>query len=116
MQSIPRPGAENSMSDQPVYLIANLVVNDRTEYRNYEKGFFPLLTRHDGEFLTYDDNPHTFEGAAPRQGRVILLKFPSEGHARRWYADPDYQALSDHRRAATNLEFITMARSLPARS
>jgi uncharacterized protein (DUF1330 family) len=103
------------MTDQPVYVLANLVVNDAAEYRKYEKGFFPLLARHDGEFITYDDNPLTFEGAAPRPGRVIILKFPSEAHARGWYADADYQALSEHRRAATKLEFLTMVRALPPR-
>ncbi len=103
------------MTDQPVYLIANLVVTDPQTYRAYEKGFFPLLKRYEGEFVTYDDAPHTFEGDAPRPGRVIMFKFPSEDHARRWYADADYQALSEHRRAGTQLQFLTMVRSLPAR-
>ena len=104
------------MSDAPVFMLANLVVQDATEYRKYEKGFFPLLKRYGGEFVTYDDSPHTFEGSAPRPGRVVIFKFPSEDHARRWYADPDYQALSAHRRAATRLEFLTMVRSMPSRA
>lgn len=103
------------MTDQPVYLIANLVVQDAAEYRKYEKGFFPLLKRYGGEFLTYDDNPFTFEGVSPRPGRVIMFRFPSEEAAKRWYADPDYQALSEHRRAATQLQFLTMVHSLPPR-
>ena len=104
------------MTGQAVYLIGNLVVTDPKVYRTYEKGFFPLLKRHGGEFVTYDDAPHTFEGEAPRPGRVIIFSFPSEDHARRWYADPDYQALSEHRRAGTQLQFLTMVRSLPART
>jgi uncharacterized protein (DUF1330 family) len=103
------------MSDAPVFLLANLVVQDATEYRKYEKGFFPLLKRYEGEFVTDDDNPHTFEGASPRAERVIIFKFPSEDHARRWYADPEYQALSAHRRSATHLEFLTMLHSMPSR-
>lgn len=103
------------MSDAPVFMLANLVVQDATEYRNYEKGFFPLLKRHGGEFVTFDDNPDTFEGSAPRPGRLIIFKFPSEESARSWYADPDYQALSAHRRAAARLEFLTMVRSMPKR-
>ncbi|WP_372724756.1 DUF1330 domain-containing protein [Immundisolibacter sp.] len=89
------------MSDVPVFMLANLVVNDAAEYRKYEKGFFPLLKRRSGEFLTFDDAPHTFEGIAPRPGRVIIFKFPSEQRARAWYADPAYQALSDRRRAGS---------------
>ena len=104
------------MSDAPAYMLANLIVRDADEYRKYEKGFFPLLKRHGGEFVTFDDQTHTFEGSAAREGRVIIFKFPSEDHARRWYADPDYQALSAHRRAGTKLEFLTLVRGMAPRA
>ena len=44
------------MSDVKVYMIANLQIHDADNYRNYEKGFFPILKKHGGEFITYDDN------------------------------------------------------------
>jgi uncharacterized protein (DUF1330 family) len=46
---------------------------------------------------------------------MIIFKVPSEAQARAWYADPEYQALSEHRRAGTRLEFLTMVRGLPPR-
>jgi len=104
------------MSDVPVFLLANVVVEDAGEYRKYEKGFFAPLKRHGGELVTFDDAPQHFEGAAPRTGRVIILKFPSEAQARSWYADPEYQALSEHRRASTRLEFLTMVRGMAPRA
>ena len=104
------------MADVPVYLLASLVVKDAAEYRKYEKGFFPLLKRYGGEFVTYDDAPHHFEGASARPGRLIIFKFPSEAQAMSWYADPEYQALADIRRASTHGEFLTMVRGLPARA
>ena len=104
------------MTDIPVFLLVNLAVQDAAEYRKYEKGFFPILNRYDGEFVTYDDSPHTFEGTAPRSGRMIIFKFPSEDHARRWYGDPEYQALSEHRRAGTQLEFLTMVHGMAPRA
>ncbi len=104
------------MSDVPCYVIANFQVHDADTYRVYEKGFFPILKRYDGEFITFDDNSVTFEGAAPRTGRMVLFKFPSEEKATAWYNDPDYQALSEHRRAGTTLEFLTMLHGLPARN
>ena len=104
------------MSDVPVYAIVNLHITDPTAYREYEKGFFPLLKRHGGEFITYDDNPVTLEGDTPREGRMIIFKFPSEQAAKDWYADGDYQALSEHRRAGTRLDFLTLVHGLPARS
>lgn len=94
------------------YIVANLVVEDRERYREYEKGFFAIFRKHGGEFLTFDDAPFTFEGAAPREGRMIVARFPSEAAARAWYADADYQAISEHRRAATRLEFLTLVRGL----
>ena len=103
------------MTDLAVYAIVNLHVTDATAYRQYEKGFFPILKKFGGEFVTLDDAAFTLEGSSPRSGRMIILKFPSEAQARAWYADPDYQALSEHRRAGTKLEFLTMVRAMPPR-
>lgn len=103
------------MTDIPVFRIVNLIVKDASEYRQYYKSSFPILKRFGGEFVTYDDAAETFEGIAPRLGRMIIFKFPSEDMAKRWYADPQYQEISEHRRAGTQLEFLTMARGLPPR-
>ena len=104
------------MSDVPVYIIANLKIQDRKEYRNYEKRFFPILKRHCGEFVTFDDRPLTLEGSAPREGRIVIFRFPTEDDATRWYADPDYQSLSAHRRTGSHLEFLTLGHCMPPRS
>ncbi len=104
------------MSDLPVFMIVNLEVTDPDTYRIYEKGFFPMLKKYGGEFVTFDDNPTTFEGDNPRKGRMIIFKFPSEQTAKAWYADDEYQSLSAHRRAGTKLEFLTLVRSLPPRN
>ena len=103
------------MSDVPVYMVVNLQVSDAATYRVYEKGFFPLLKRYGGQFITFDDQPDTLEGEAPREGRMIIFQFPTEAQARAWYADEEYQALSNHRRKGTKLEFLTMVRGMPPR-
>lgn len=104
------------MTDTPVFVVANLKIHDAETYKNYEKGFFPILKKHGGRLLSFDDAPHTFEGQTPREGRLIVATFPSETAAKTWYNDPEYQAISEHRRAGTTLEFLTMARGLPPRS
>ncbi|MBL4728351.1 MAG: DUF1330 domain-containing protein [Gammaproteobacteria bacterium] len=104
------------MSDVEVYMIANLVVEDASEYRKYEKGFFPLLKKFGGEFVTFDDNHENFEGEFPLEGRVIIFKFPSEKLAKQWYNDDEYQALSEFRRAGTKLKSITLVHGLPPRA
>lgn len=103
------------MSDTPVFMVVNLSITDIEPYRVYEKGFFGFLKKYGGEFVTYDDNPITLEGDAPRPGRMIIFKFPSEQAAKDWHADGDYQALSEHRRAGTKLEFLTLVHGMPAR-
>jgi uncharacterized protein (DUF1330 family) len=101
------------MAELPVYMLANLVIEDADVYRAYERGFFPLLKRHGGEFITFDDQSVTLEGEAPPPGRLVIFRFPSEQAAREWYDDPDYQALSRHRRAGTRLQFLQLVHSLP---
>ncbi|WP_109354634.1 DUF1330 domain-containing protein [Sphingorhabdus sp. EL138] len=104
------------MSDNdtaPVHVMANFTVHDAAKYRVYEKGFFPILKKHGGTFITFDDDSTTFEGSAPPKGRVVLFKFPSAAAATAWYNDPDYQALSEHRRAGTELKFLTMLHPIP---
>jgi len=103
------------MHEVPVYMIANLVVEDADTYRKYEKGFFPILKKFGGSFITYDDNIETFEGSSPRSGRMIIFTFPSEKKAKAWYADPDYQSLSEYRRAGASIQFLTMVHGLPPR-
>ncbi|HIG02436.1 MAG TPA: DUF1330 domain-containing protein [Myxococcales bacterium] len=103
------------MADVPVYVVVNLHVEDPASYLQYEKGFFPILKKHQGKFITYDDDILTFEGELPRSGRMVIFTFPSEQAAKDWYNDPDYQALSEHRRAGTRLEFLTMVHGLPPR-
>ena len=100
------------MSDVPVYMVVNLHVTNADEYRKYEKGFFPILKKHGGSFLTFDDNPITLEGTIPREGRIIIFTFPSEDAANQWWADADYQQLSEFRRAGTQMEFLTMVHGL----
>ncbi len=96
-------------------MIANLVIEDPDTYRKYEKGFFPILKKYGGSFITYDDNIETLEGRSPRPGRMIIFTFPSEEEAKAWYADPDYQELSEFRRAGAPLQFLTMVHGSPPR-
>ena len=64
------------MSDNiPVYMVVNLTIRDKDEYRIYEKGFFAFLKKHNGTFITYDDNRLILEGVEPLPGRTIIFSF-----------------------------------------
>jgi uncharacterized protein (DUF1330 family) len=103
------------MSEQKVFMIANLKINDKDTYQIYEKGFFPILKKYDGEFITYDDSVETFEGSSPLEGRAIIFSFPSPEKAREWFNDPEYQELAKNRRTAAELKNLSMIKNLPAR-
>ncbi|CAI8400551.1 MAG: hypothetical protein CBD03_05920 [Rhizobiales bacterium TMED143] len=98
-----------------VYMIANLTIDDADTYRKYEKGFFPILKKYNGSFVTFDDSIEHFEGSTPVQGRIVMFSFPSEEVAREWYNDADYQELSEFRRAGAPLKSLTMVKGLPPR-
>ena len=103
------------MDNIKVYLIANLKIQDKDVYHKYEKGFFPLLKKHGGEFITYDDSINHLEGNNPLEGRVILFSFPSEEAAKDWFSDSEYQELAEHRREGAPLVSLTMVKGLPPR-
>ena len=97
-------------------MIVNLIITDTEEYRLYEKGFFSILKKYNGNFVTYDDKAEHLEGTSPREGRMIIFSFPSEQNGKDWFADVEYQALSEHRRAGTEMVSLTMVHGLPPRS
>ena len=100
------------MEEVKVYMIANLQIHDADRYREYEKGFFPILKKHNGEFITFDDNVKNNEGLTPLKGRIILFGFRKSDDAERWYSDPEYQALSEHRRNGTTTNFLSFVKQM----
>ena len=105
------------MEDVKVYMVVNLQVEDKDTYLKYEKGFFPILKRHGGEFITYDDSFEHMEGSEPLTGgRMIIFSFPSESDAKAWYNDPEYQELAKFRRDGAPLKSLSMVKGLPPRN
>ena len=82
------------MEDVKVYMVVNLEIEDKETYLKYEKGFFPILKKHGGEFITFDDSFKHMEGPEPLSGgRMIIFSFPSEAAAEAWYDDPEYHVV-----------------------
>jgi uncharacterized protein (DUF1330 family) len=80
----------------PVYIVANIAIEDQEEYAIYQAGFLEIFARYQGELLAVSDAPQIIEGEWPYT-RAVLIRFPDEAEARRWYESPEYQALSQHR-------------------
>ncbi len=94
-----------------VYLIAQVTIHDRAEYDRYQAGLLDVFARHEGELLAVSDGATVLEGEWPCT-RTVLMRFPSEAAARRWFESPDYQRISEHRHrgATTN---VVMIQALP---
>ena len=82
------------------YLIANIEIFDREEYRKYEEGFMEIFSKYNGKFLSVDENLKQLEGESPTT-RIVLIEFPTEQDAMDWYASEEYQELAKHRFAAS---------------
>ena len=80
----------------PVYIVASIRITDRTEYDKYQAGFMDIFAKYRGELLGVSDAPQVIEGEWPFT-RAVLLRFPDDAEARRWYESPEYQKLSQHR-------------------
>ncbi|MCB1694172.1 MAG: DUF1330 domain-containing protein [Pseudomonadales bacterium] len=88
-----------------VYLIAQLTIRDRERYAEYGGGFMEIFSRYNGKLLSVDEAPEQLEGEWPYT-RTVLIEFPSETEARRWYDSEEYQALAQHRLAASDANIV----------
>lgn len=98
----------------PVYIVASIAIGDPAEYQIYQDGFLEIFARYKGELLGVSDEPQVIEGEWPFT-RAVLLRFPDEAEARRWYQSPEYQELSKHRWKASTGTVIAFE-GFPSRS
>jgi len=89
------------------YFIAQVNVHDPEEYEKYRSKFMPILQQYGGEVAAVDREVKIIEGEWPHQGTVIL-KFPDEEQATKWYYSPEYQGIIQDRINSTNTNLILM--------
>jgi uncharacterized protein (DUF1330 family) len=105
------------MSDdtaRPVHFIAHITVNDVDGYRQYEKGFFPILKPYGARFITFDDQVTVLEGERAA-GRTIIIQFPSEDVLLEWWNSPEYVELAKLRRASVTTHSVSVVHPMPER-
>ena len=88
-----------------VYLIAQLNIHDRVTYAKYGSPFMDIFTRYGGKLLSVEEAPLVIEGEWGYT-RTVLLEFPSREQAHAWYESEDYQAIAQHRRAASAANLV----------
>ncbi len=92
------------------YILAEIQINNRDRYADYEAGFLSVLQAHQGELIAVDEALKVLEGQAFVH-RTVILRFNSEAQAKTWYESEEYQALIAIRQAASQAN-ISMIRAL----
>ncbi|MDH5737654.1 MAG: DUF1330 domain-containing protein [Gammaproteobacteria bacterium] len=83
-----------------VYVIAQIQIHDRDKYSEYEAGFMEIFASYNGKLLSVEESPQVLEGDWSFT-RTVLLQFPTGEEAGAWYYSDEYQALAQHRFAAS---------------
>jgi uncharacterized protein (DUF1330 family) len=84
-----------------VYAIAQLKFTHRDAYDRYQAAFMEIFQRYSGTLLAADEAPRLIEGEWDRD-KVVLMSFPDEAAFREWAESPEYQRISDDRRAGAD--------------
>ncbi len=87
------------------FIVAQINIEDRDTYARYESGFMEIFDRYDGELLAVDEAVSVLEGNWDYT-RTVIIRFPDEAAARSWYGSDDYQALVQHRFAASAANLV----------
>lgn len=82
------------------YLVLDLTVNDLGDFLPYVEAIPAFIAKHGGRYLSKSADPVVMEGDWSPQ-RLVILKFPSRGHAQAFLADPDAQDLFARRHRST---------------
>jgi len=90
------------------YIIAQIDIQDREKYAQYEAGFMDVFTSYKGKLLSVDENVSLLEGQWPAT-RTVLIEFPSKEEALAWYESEEYQSLAKHRFAASLADIVIVS-------
>jgi uncharacterized protein (DUF1330 family) len=83
------------------YFVAQISIHDPMAYELYLDAFDEVFEGFKGEVLAVDDAPLRLEGEWPGT-RTVLMRFPSQAEALRWYNSEGYQALVKLRQASAH--------------
>ena len=87
------------------YFIAQINIHDMDEYQKYLDGFDEIFKRYNGKVIAVDDKPSVLEGEWS-YSRIVMIRFPSETEAKRWYESPEYQELAQYRQRASTADAL----------
>lgn len=91
------------------YLIAQININDPAEYQKYIDGYDEIFSKYKGIVVAVDEEPRVLEGEWPYT-RTVLIRFPNQEEAERWYGSAEYQELVQHRHRSSDANIVLVTR------
>ena len=81
------------------YFVANYMITNQADYREYLAAIGPILTAHGAENIVIDRDSELLEGSA---GQVtVVLRFATKAAARAWYESAEYRVIRHLRTDST---------------
>ena len=87
------------------YFIANIKINNPTDYDKYLVHVDKIFSKYKGEYLAVDSNPSILEGKWDYT-KSVLIKFISKQDFNKWYYSEDYQKILKFRLGSATCDTI----------
>ena len=87
------------------YFIAQIKINDQTEYQNYISRAGEIFSKYRGKYLAVDNNPEVLEGRW-NYTRTVLIRFDSRKDFDDWYHSEEYQEILKYRLKAAECDTL----------
>jgi uncharacterized protein (DUF1330 family) len=87
------------------YVICDIDVTDPERYEDYKRLSDLAAERHDGAFIVRGGAATVLEGDW-QPHRLVVLEFPDEEGARRWYDSPEYIEAREMRHGAARMSIV----------
>lgn len=87
------------------YFIAQIKINNETEYQKYIDEVEGVFKKFKGEYLAVDNSPVLLEGNWD-YSRSVVIKFDSKQNFEEWYYSQEYQKILKYRLASAKCDSI----------
>ena len=84
----------------PAYIMGLVDIDDKEIYDRYRARTPAVIAQYGGRFLVRGGDPKVLEGDWPAP-RVVVIEFPDEAAAQRFYDSPEYREILPVRQQAS---------------
>jgi uncharacterized protein (DUF1330 family) len=88
------------------FVVGQMTVKQAEKWAQYRSQVLATLLPFGGELVFRGEQVESFSGVNPHPD-IVVIRFPSEDHAKGWHACPAYQALIPLRQEAADVVLTT---------